>query len=354
VDARRKVGHDSKIMDGSNKSGERIAKVMARAGLASRREAEAWIAAGRVSVNGAVIVSPALNIGPRDAIAVDGVPLGQRERTRLFLYHKVPGLVTTHHDPEGRPTIFDALPKELPRLISVGRLDLNTEGLLLLTNDGGLARAVELPSTAWLRRYRVRAFGEVTQPQLDGLRKGVTIDGVRYGAIEATFERQQGSNVWLTFAIREGKNREVRNVLRSLHLHVNRLIRVAFGPFELGELPDGAVQEIDTAALKKLLGPEIVAKARADFSGPILDHSVAASPAAGSDDHARVREQRRKQKSKQRSSTSARNDPKASGFHQRRTRKDEKEAENPPQRPARKPRRGRADRSGGPRPSRPR
>jgi len=340
-------------MVGDSKSGERIAKVMARAGLASRREAEVWIAAGRVSVNGAIIASPALNVGPRDVIAVDGVPLGRRERSRLFLYHKVPGLVTTHHDPEGRPTIFDALPKSLPRLISVGRLDLNTEGLLLLTNDGGLARALELPSTAWLRRYRVRAFGEVTQPQLDGLRKGITVDGIRYGAIEATLERQQGSNVWLTFAIREGKNREVRNVLRSLHLHVNRLIRVAFGPFELGELPDGAVQEIETAALKKLLGPEVTAKAHADFSGPIVDHSVAVSPAPASDDRARTREQRHKQKNKQRFSTSARNDPKTTPGHKRRARDDGTETENQPQRPARKPRR-RADRSGGPRPSRPR
>jgi 23S rRNA pseudouridine2605 synthase len=354
VAARPKVGHDSKIMDNNSKSGERIAKVMARAGLASRREAEVWIAAGRVSVNGAVISSPALNIGPRDLVAVDGAPLGQRERTRLFLYHKVPGLVTTHHDPEGRPTIFDALPKSLPRLISVGRLDLNTEGLLLLTNDGGLARALELPSTAWLRRYRVRAFGEVTQPQLDGLRKGITVDGVRYGAIEATLERQQGSNVWLTFAIREGKNREVRNVLRSLHLHVNRLIRVAFGPFELGELPDCAVQEVETAALKKLLGPEIVAKARPDFSGPVIDHSVATSPVPASDDRARAREQRHKQKNKQHFSTSARNDPKAMAGHKPRTRKDEKQTDSQPQRPARKPRRGRPDRSGGPRPSRPR
>ncbi len=257
----------------SDKSGERIAKVMARAGLASRREAEAWIAAGRVSVNGAVITSPALNVSSRDVIAVDGEPMRTRERTRLFLYNKPPGLVTTHFDPEGRPTIFGALPKDLPRVISVGRLDLTTEGLLLLTNDGGLARALELPSTGWLRRYRVRAFGRgLTQQQLDGLRDGITVDGIRYGAIEATLERQQGANVWLSFAIREGKNREVRNVLRSLDLHVNRLIRVSYGPFTLDDLPEGAVREVDTPVLKTTLGPEIVKAAQCDFTAPVFDH----------------------------------------------------------------------------------
>ena len=174
-------------------AGERIAKVIARAGLASRREAEAWIAAGRVAVNGKLVASPALNVGVRDRIEVDGQPLPTRERTRLFLYHKQRGLLTTHADPGGRPTIFSVLPKELPRLISVGRLDLNTEGLLLLTNDGGLARALELPATGWLRRYRVRAHGSVAQAQLDALRRGITIDGVRYGEIEATVDRSQGS-----------------------------------------------------------------------------------------------------------------------------------------------------------------
>src|SRR5438105_7726398 len=196
-----------------NTQGERIAKVMARAGLCSRREAEAWIAAGRVAVNGARISSPALNVTPADKIAVDGRPLPSVERTRLFLYHKPRGLVTTSSDPQGRPTIFGALPKDLPRLIGVGRLDLNTEGLLLLTNDGGLARALELPATGWLRRYRVRAHGHVTQDQLNALRKGISIDGVDYGPIEATLDRVQASNVWLTFAMREGRNREVRNVL---------------------------------------------------------------------------------------------------------------------------------------------
>src|SRR5579862_2610886 len=187
-------------------SGERIAKVMARAGLCSRREAEAWIAAGRVMVNGKPIASPALDVLPHDRIAVDGRPLPARERTRLFLYHKPRGLITSHADARGRPTVFAALPEGLPRLISVGRLDLNTEGLLLLTNDGGLARTLELPATGWLRRYRVRAHGRVTQDQLDRLRDGVRIDGVQYGPIEARLERDQGANLWLAFAMREGKN----------------------------------------------------------------------------------------------------------------------------------------------------
>ncbi|MBI4274372.1 MAG: rRNA pseudouridine synthase, partial [Rhizobiales bacterium] len=248
---------------------ERIAKVIARAGLCSRREAENWIAAGRVAVNGKVIASPALNVSPADRIAVDGKPLPGAERTRLFLYNKPRGLVTTHSDPQGRATIFQGLPKDLPRLLSVGRLDLNTEGLLLLTNDGGLARVLELPATGWLRRYRVRAHGRVTQRQLDGLRAGVTIAGIRYGPIEATLDREQGSNVWLTFAIREGKNREVRNVLRHLGLQVNRLIRVSFGPFQLGNLADGAVEEVRTRYLREQLGPRIAVAAGADFSAPM-------------------------------------------------------------------------------------
>src|SRR5262249_41198116 len=188
------------------KSGERIAKVLARAGLASRRDAEEMVVQGRVAVNGRIINSPALDVTANDVIAVDGKPLPPRERTRLFLYYKPRGLMTTHADPEGRPTVFDNLPEGLPRLISVGRLDFNTEGLLLLTNDGGLARTLELPETGWLRRYRVRAHGEVTQAQLDALRDGIEVDGVKYGSIDATLERDQGANVWLVFAIREGKN----------------------------------------------------------------------------------------------------------------------------------------------------
>jgi 23S rRNA pseudouridine2605 synthase len=258
----------------SDKSGERIAKVIARAGLASRREAEAWIAAGRVAVNGAKITSPALNVSPADKIVVDGKPLPGAERTRLFLYHKPRGLVTTSSDPQGRPTIFGALPKELPRLISIGRLDLSTEGLLLLTNDGGLARALELPSTAWLRRYRVRAHGKVTQADLDGLRDGVTVDGINYGPIEAMLDREQTSNVWITFAIREGKNREVRNVLRHLGLQVARLIRVSFGPFQLGELAEADVAEVPTRVLRDQLGERLAKAAGADFSLPVVERKA--------------------------------------------------------------------------------
>ena len=249
--------------------GERIAKAIARAGLCSRRQAETWIVAGRVAVNGQVISSPALDVTAKDRITVDGEPLPQRERTRLFLYHKPHGLVTTNDDPEGRPTIFAALPKYLPRLISIGRLDINSEGLLLLTNDGGLARALELPETGWLRRYRVRAHGTVTPDQLAALRKGITVDGVHYGPIDATLDRPQGSNVWITFAMREGKNREVRNVLGALGLAVNRLIRVSYGPFQLGELPERAIAEIATRNLREQLGERIAAEAGADFSGPI-------------------------------------------------------------------------------------
>jgi 23S rRNA pseudouridine2605 synthase len=259
----------------NDKSGERIAKVMARAGLASRRQAEALITAGRVSVNGATISSPALNVTTRDRVVVDGQPLPRAARTRLFRYHKPRGLVTTHADPEGRPTIFRALPKRLPRVISVGRLDINSEGLLLLTNDGGLARALELPATGWLRSYRVRALGRVTQEALDGLKRGITVAGIHYGPIEATLDREQGANVWLTLGLREGKNREVRKVLEQLGLQVNRLIRVAYGPFELGDLGDGDVQEVETEDLRKTLGPDIAAQANADFESP-LEHEMPA------------------------------------------------------------------------------
>src|ERR1700676_3191185 len=248
------------------KTGERIAKVVSRAGLASRRDAEEWIVQGRVTVNGRVINSPALDVTANDVITVDSKPLPPRERTRLFLFHKPRGLMTTHADPEGRPTVFDNLPDGLPRLISIGRLDFNTEGLLLLTNDGGLARALELPDTGWLRRYRVRAHGEVTQAQLDELKKGVEVDGVKYGSIDATLERDQGANVWLVFAIREGKNREVRHVLAHLGLEVNGLIRIAYGPFQLGELEEGQVEEVKTRVLREQLGERIVAASGADFA----------------------------------------------------------------------------------------
>src|SRR5579864_50270 len=251
------------------KSGERIAKVVSRAGLASRRDAEEWIVQGRVTVNGRVINSPALDVTVNDVVTVDGKPLPPRERTRLFLFHKPRGLMTTHADPEGRPTVFDNLPEGLPRLISVGRLDFNTEGLLLLTNDGGLARALELPETGWLRRYRVRAHGEVTQAQLDELKRGVEVDGVKYGPIDATLERDQGANVWLVFAIREGKNREVRNVMAHLGLEVNRLIRVSYGPFQLAELAEGEVEEVKTRVLREQLGEKVATLAGADFNRPM-------------------------------------------------------------------------------------
>jgi 23S rRNA pseudouridine2605 synthase len=264
------------------KSGERIAKVVSRAGLASRRDAEEWIVQGRVAVNGRVINSPALDVTANDVVTVDGTPLPPRERTRLFLYHKPRGLMTTHADPEGRPTVFDNLPEGLPRLISVGRLDFNTEGLLLLTNDGGLARALELPDTGWLRRYRVRAHGEVTQAQLDALKQGVEVDGVKYGPIEATLERDQGANVWLVFAIREGKNREVRNVMAHLGLEVNRLIRISYGPFQLAELAEGAVEEVKTRVLREQLGEKVARLAGADFDLPRHEQPVA----PGGDDEA--------------------------------------------------------------------
>jgi len=281
----------------SDKTGERIAKVIARSGLASRREAEEWIAAGRVAVNGAVIRSPALNVSGRDRISVDGEMLPARERTRLFLYHKPRGLLTAHSDPQGRPTIFQRLPKDLPRLLSVGRLDFNTEGLILLTNDGALARLLELPATGWLRRYRVRAHGTVTEDRLDALRAGVTIDGIHYGAIEAGIDRVQGTNLWLTFAIREGKNREVRNVLGHLGLTVARLIRVSFGPFQLGDLPEGAVEEVPTRVLREQLGQRLVAQSGADFSGPI------AAAAFATEDRDETSDKRRKQPAKPKSSS---------------------------------------------------
>jgi 23S rRNA pseudouridine2605 synthase len=250
------------------KTGERIAKALARAGLASRRDAEEMVTQGRVTVNGRVINSPALDVTQNDVIAVDGKPLPPRERTRLFLYHKPRGLMTTHDDPEGRPTVFDNLPEGLPRLISIGRLDFNTEGLLLLTNDGGLARLLELPDTGWLRRYRVRAHGDITQAQLDQLANGIEVDGVKYGPMEATLERDQGANVWLVVSIREGKNREVRNVLAHLGLEVNRLIRVSYGPFQLGEIAEGEVQEIKSRVLREQLGEKLIAQSGAEFDTP--------------------------------------------------------------------------------------
>src|SRR5262252_5935458 len=220
---------------------ERIAKLLARVGLCSRRDAERWIAAGRVSVDGRVLTTPAVTVSAANDVRVDGAPLPALDRPRLWRYHKPAGLVTTHRDEKGRPTVFDALPAELPRLISIGRLDLNSEGLLLLTNDGALARRLELPATGWLRRYKVRVHGEVEAERLAALENGVTIDGVTYGPIRASLERQQRSNAWIAMALREGKNREVRRVLEHLDLQVTRLIRLSYGPFQLGNLARGEV-----------------------------------------------------------------------------------------------------------------
>jgi 23S rRNA pseudouridine2605 synthase len=233
---------------------ERIAKVMARAGLCSRRDAERWIADGRVSVNGKTLASPAFTVVPGDRIIVDGKPLPAVEAPRLFLYHKPVGLVTSARDEKNRATVFDSLPPGLPRLVSVGRLDLNSEGLLLLTNDGGLARYLELPANALARRYRVRVHGAVTAAHLAKLAKGVTVDGINYGPIEARMERAPtGANVWLRVTLKEGKNREIRKVMAHLGLQVSRLIRTAYGPFELGELPSGAVREIGPEQLQAKL-----------------------------------------------------------------------------------------------------
>ncbi len=235
-------------------AGERIAKVMARAGLCSRRDAERWIEQGRVSVNGRRLKTPAVVVTADDAILVDGKPLPKNEPSRMWRYHKPVGLVTSAKDEKNRATVFDKLPPELPRVVSVGRLDINTEGLLLLTNDGGIARKLELPATGWLRRYRVRAHGSIDQKALDGLRDGVTIEGIRYGAVEAELERTQGANVWIKFALREGKNREVKRILEYLGLTVNRLIRTSYGPFQLGDLKTGDVREIPRRVVLDQLG----------------------------------------------------------------------------------------------------
>ncbi len=254
--------------------GERISKVMARAGACSRRDAEQWIAEGRIAVNGRVLTSPAVNIREGDKITVDGKPLAERERTRLFLFHKPAGLVTSAKDPEGRETVFHYLEErhpDLPRLVSVGRLDINTEGLLLLTNDGGLARTLELPATGWTRRYRVRAHGDIDQARLDALREGVTVEGVDYAPIEARLDRVQGANAWITMSLTEGKNREIKRVLEHLGLAVTRLIRVAYGPFQLGELAEGAVEEVRLKVLRDQLGKGLAELAGVDFASPLRE-----------------------------------------------------------------------------------
>lgn len=241
-------------------AGERIAKVLSRAGVCSRRDAEKLIAEGRVQVDGKVLTTPAVKVLPGADIRVDEVRVAKPAAPRLWRYHKPEGLVTTHKDPQERPTVFQALPADMPRVVSVGRLDLPTEGLLLLTNDGGLARALELPATGWVRRYRVRAYGKVGQERLDSLAKGIRVDGVDYGPIKATLESYQGGNVWMTVALTEGKNREIRNVMRHLELQVNRLIRTSYGPFQLGKLPKRALEEVPPKVLRDQLGKKICAE----------------------------------------------------------------------------------------------
>jgi 23S rRNA pseudouridine2605 synthase len=234
--------------------GERVAKRIARAGICSRRDAERWIEAGRVAVDGTVLTSPAVTVTGANVVTVDGVALPEAPAARLFRYHKPAGLLTTTHDPKGRPTIYDRLPAGLPRLMPIGRLDLTSEGLLLLTNDGGLKRRLELPATGWLRRYRVRVHGRVEEARLAGLARGITVDGFDYGPIDAQVERVQGSNVWLKVALREGKNREIRRIMEHFGWPVTRLIRLSFGPFQLGGLPPGAVEEVTGKVLREQLG----------------------------------------------------------------------------------------------------
>ena len=240
-------------MDAEDKK-ERIAKRMARSGLCSRRDAERLIGEGRVRLNGIVLQSPAVTVNDADIIEVDGEKIGGKEVTRLWRYHKPKGLVTTHRDEMGRATIFDHLPQDLPRVLSVGRLDLTSEGLLLLTNDGALSRHLELPSTGWTRKYRVRAFGKVLPDRLAALARGITVDGITYGAIEAEVEKTQGSNSWINVTLREGKNREIRRVFEYLGLQVNRLIRVSYGPFKLGNLEEGDVAEVSATAISEATG----------------------------------------------------------------------------------------------------
>ena len=238
-------------------AGDRVAKALARAGVASRREVERLIEDGKVALNGQILTSPAVTVQAGDVLAVEGKVVGAAEATRVFRYHKPAGLVTSHNDPRGRPTVFDALPAELPRLISVGRLDLNSEGLLLLTNDGGLSRALELPSSGWPRCYRARAWGRIDQARLDTLKDGITVEGVNYGPIEARLDKAKegvtGANLWLTLTLAEGKNREVRRVLEALGLTVNRLIRLAYGPFALGTLEVGGVEEVGPRVVREQL-----------------------------------------------------------------------------------------------------
>lgn len=241
-------------MTQDSQKGERIAKVIARSGRASRREAERLIEAGKVTLNGQPVARAALNVTPQDRIEVEGVALSAPEPARLWLYHKPTGLVTTARDEQGRATVFDGLPEDMPRVMTVGRLDLNSEGLLLLTNDGGVKRKLELPSTGWLRRYRVRVKGRPEDRTFDPLRQGIEVDAERFQPMTVTLDRQTGANAWLTVALREGKNREIRRAMEAVGLMVNRLIRVSYGPFQLGQLKPGAVEEVRPRILRDQLG----------------------------------------------------------------------------------------------------
>jgi 23S rRNA pseudouridine2605 synthase len=240
-------------IEASSFEGERLAKRIAGAGVCSRREAEKLIEEGRVKVNGKTVKTPAYNVTLSDAVVVNGKLLQAREETRLWLYHKPQGLMTTHKDPQGRPTVFDSLPKDLPRVISIGRLDLNSEGLLLLTNDGALARKLELPSTGWIRRYRARVYGQVTPNMLEEMKKGVVADGVHYDSIEAVVDSTKGGNSWVTVALKEGKNREIRKVFEHFDCQVNRLLRLSYGPFILGSLAKGEVKEVTRKVLSSFV-----------------------------------------------------------------------------------------------------
>jgi 23S rRNA pseudouridine2605 synthase len=254
--------------------GDRIAKYLARAGVASRRDAERLLSEGKVRLNNVTVTHPATFVTAGDLVTINGKLVEEPDRTRLWRYHKPEGLVTTHRDPEGRPTVFDKLRQQLPRVISVGRLDLTSEGLLLLTNDGALARTLELPATGWIRRYRVRVHGAVEPATLAALAKGVTIEGVRYAPIEAGLDSRKGENAWLTVSLREGRNREIRRVMSHLGLEVTRLIRIAYGPFQLGILPRGGIEEVPTRVLREQLP-------KTPGSGPLAAPPSAKKPARG-------------------------------------------------------------------------
>lgn len=264
-------------------AGDRIAKRLARAGVASRREAERMIEAGRVRVNNKRIDSPALNVTDADKIEVDGKLIGEPERARLWRYHKPTGLVTSARDEKGRATVFDKMPADLPRVMSVGRLDLNSEGLLLLTNDGDLKRRLELPSTGWTRRYRVRAYGRIGDAGLDPLRKGVTVDGERFQPMTVDIEREQRGNLWLSIGLKEGKNREIRRALEAVGLQVNRLIRVSYGPFQLGDLATGGVEEVKARTIRDQLGAKLMEGLKTEApNGPVGRAKPAGKPGGAS------------------------------------------------------------------------